>query len=99
MTMRLLTVVLFTLITFRTVSGQTYTISTIAGSGTAGFSGDNGPATSAELNGPTGVAVGPDGDVYIADSGNFRIRKVSNGVITTALWIKRKARAFGLAGR
>ena len=55
----------------------------VAGNGIAGFSGDNGPATSAELSGPNGLAVDGSGNVYIADSGNFRVRKVSNGVITT----------------
>ena len=58
-------------------------IITVAGSGTRGFSGDNGPATSAQLNAPTGVAVDSAGNLYIADSGNNRIRKISNGVITT----------------
>ncbi len=56
-------------------------ITTAAGNGTQGFSGDNGPATSAQLSGPTGIAVDSAGNLYIADSGN--IRKVSNGVITT----------------
>jgi sugar lactone lactonase YvrE len=58
-------------------------IATVAGNGTFGFSGDNGPATSAQLNGPSGVAVDSGGNLYIADVGNSRIRKVSNGVITT----------------
>ena len=58
-------------------------ITTVAGNGTRGFSGDNGPATSAQLYGPSGVAVDSAGNLYIADSGNNRIRKVSNGVITT----------------
>jgi uncharacterized protein (TIGR03437 family) len=58
-------------------------ISTVAGNGTPGFSGDNGLATSAELNGPVGVAVDSAGNLYIADSGNYRVRKVSGGVITT----------------
>ena len=58
-------------------------ITTVAGSGTAGFSGDNGPATSAELSQPGGVAVDSAGNLYISDSGNNIIRKVSNGTITT----------------
>ena len=58
-------------------------ITTVAGNGNAGFSGDNGPATSAQLNYPTGVAVDSAGNLYIADSHNNRIRKVSNGMITT----------------
>ena len=58
-------------------------ITTVAGNGTAGFSGDNGPATSAQLSNPLSVAVDPAGNLYIGDSGNRRIRKVSNGVITT----------------
>src|ERR1700733_7760110 len=64
---------------------RTPTINTIAGNGTAGFSGDSGLATSAELNGPYGVAVDNGDNLYIADPGNNRIRKVSagTGVITT----------------
>ena len=58
-------------------------ITTVAGNGTAGFSGDNGSATSAQLYNPVGVALDSAGNLYIADGGNFRIRKVSNGVITT----------------
>jgi myo-inositol-hexaphosphate 3-phosphohydrolase/sugar lactone lactonase YvrE len=59
-------------------------ITTLAGTGAAGYSGDNGPATSAMLNNPHGIAVDAAGNVYIADSPNQRIRKVSPaGVITT----------------
>ncbi len=59
-------------------------ITTVAGNGTAGFSGDGGLATSAQLNSPAGVAVTPSGNLYIADRGNNRIRKVTTfGVITT----------------
>jgi uncharacterized protein (TIGR03437 family) len=58
-------------------------ITTVAGNGTYGYSGDNGPATSAQLNYPEGVAVDAAGNLYIADTSNNRIRKVSKGVITT----------------
>jgi len=60
-------------------------ITTVAGNGTAGFSGDNGPATSAQLDDPGGIAVGSTGNLYIADTSNGRIRKVSNGAIATAV--------------
>ena len=60
------------------------TIATIAGTGAYGHTGDGGPATSATLANPAGVAVDTAGNVYIADSGNHAIRKISvNGVITT----------------
>jgi hypothetical protein len=60
------------------------TISTVAGNGTQGFAGDGGPAVSAELNTPTGVFADNLGDIYIADVGNQRIRKVDpTGIITT----------------
>src|SRR5208283_3293396 len=52
------------------------TITTVAGNGIESFSGDGGPASSAPLNQPLGVAVDPAGDIYIADSGNNRIREV-----------------------
>jgi len=59
-------------------------ISTIAGGRSAGFSGDGGPATTAELHFPRGVAVDSAGSLYIADSENNRIRKVTPaGIIST----------------
>jgi sugar lactone lactonase YvrE len=69
----------------RLVSAGTGTITTIAGNSTAGFSGDGGVPTSAELNAPDGVAVDSGGNLYITDSGNNRIRFVSaaTGLITT----------------
>jgi trimeric autotransporter adhesin len=57
-------------------------ISTIAGTGTAGSSGNNGPATAAQLNLPFGVAVDVSGNVFVADSANASVRKISNGTIT-----------------
>jgi uncharacterized protein (TIGR03437 family) len=61
----------------------TSVLTLVAGNWTEGYSGDNGPATGAQLSNPTGVAVDPAGNLYIADTDNNRIRKVSNGVITT----------------
>jgi sugar lactone lactonase YvrE len=59
-------------------------ITTLAGTGTAGFSGDGGPAASARLNFPYGLAVDSAGNVYIADLGNNRVRRVSpDGTIST----------------
>lgn len=59
-------------------------ISTYAGTGSAGFSGDGGPAASAQLNSPYGLALDGVGDLYIADLGNARVRCVAtDGVITT----------------
>src|SRR6266480_3254725 len=59
-------------------------ITMFAGSGTKGFAGDGGPATQAQLNGPTGIARGPDGALYICDTEIHRIRKVTGaGTIQT----------------
>jgi trimeric autotransporter adhesin len=52
-------------------------IYTVAGDGKAGFSGDSGPATSAEFNGPSGVAVDGAGNLLIADTGSGRVREVA----------------------
>ena len=68
-------------------------ITTVAGNGSPGFSGDNGPATSAQLNFPDSIAVDSAGNIYISDQFNARIRKVSNGIITTIV----SERGFGLA--
>jgi trimeric autotransporter adhesin len=68
----------------RKVNIATYVITTVAGSGKRAFCGDGGAATSACLSQPTGVAVDGAGNLYIADNGNYRIRKVDpSGKITT----------------
>ncbi len=69
----------------RKVNATTGVITTMAGNGTAGFSGDGAAATLARLNNPTGIAVDAAGNLYIADSNNNRIRKVTaaTGVITS----------------
>ncbi len=65
----------------RKVSGGN--ITTFAGNGRQGYSGDGGPGSQAQLNGPQGVAVDNAGNVYITDTLNSRIRKVSGGTIRT----------------
>jgi sugar lactone lactonase YvrE len=62
---------------------NTSVLTRVAGTGIPGFSGDNGPAASAQLANPTGIAIDSAGNLYIADADNNRIRMVSNGVITT----------------
>src|SRR5947208_2225985 len=60
------------------------TITTVAGTGPRGFSGDNGPAAKARLNYPGGVAIDAAGNVFFGDEWNYRVRKVSpDGTITT----------------
>jgi N-acetylneuraminic acid mutarotase len=61
----------------RKVDAATGVITTVAGNGTPGFSGDGGLATMAELSGPFGIALDAAGDLFIADSGNSRVRKVN----------------------
>ncbi len=69
----------------RKVAAGTGVITTVVGTGIAGYSGDNGPATSAELDFPYGLALDIAGNLYISDSGNYVIREVSatTGMITT----------------
>jgi streptogramin lyase len=69
----------------RRVDAKTGTVSTVAGTGRPGFSGDNGPATQAMLNQPHSIQFDPSGDLYICDIANHRIRKVSmkTGILTT----------------
>src|SRR2546426_1008769 len=69
----------------RRVDAATQVITTVAGNGTYGFSGDGGPATAAQMNAPLGMAVDSVGDLFIADNGNFRTRRVdaTTQLITT----------------
>jgi sugar lactone lactonase YvrE len=61
----------------RRIDSKTGTIQTVAGNGKPGGAGDNGPATSAQLDRPHGVAFGADGAIYIGDTHNHRVRKTS----------------------
>jgi streptogramin lyase len=64
--------------------GAEWTISTFAGTGTPGFSGDSGPATTAEINNPYGVVRGPDGAIWFCEYTGQRIRRVAqDGTIST----------------
>ena len=67
------------------LDAATGTITAVAGDGTTGFSGDGGPATKAKLHEPEGVVVDKKGNLYIADYGNGRVRRVDlkTGIITT----------------
>ncbi|MFN7998921.1 MAG: hypothetical protein U0Q18_35180 [Bryobacteraceae bacterium] len=65
----------------RKISGGT--ISTISGNGTDGYSGDGSSATSAELSNPAGMTFDSSGNLYIADAGNYVVRKVAGGNIST----------------
>jgi trimeric autotransporter adhesin len=60
-------------------------ITTVAGNGDAGYSGDGGPAINASLNLPSGVALDGAGNLYIGDTNNFRVRKVSTGGIISTV--------------
>jgi len=71
----------------RRVQVGSLNIATMAGNGTPGFSGDGGPATSAQLNTPRGVAVHSSGVVYVSDKNNHRVRKVG-GVVAVVAWVE-----------
>lgn len=58
-------------------------VTVLAGDGVPGSTGDGGPATAARLNQPSGIAVAPNGDVFIADTGNHRIRRIAGGIMST----------------
>ena len=63
----------------RRIDAATGTVTTVAGDGWPGFAGDGGAATKARLSSPSGVAVAPSGNIYVADLGNLRIREVIAG--------------------
>lgn len=67
----------------RKVTVSTGIITTIAGNGTAGFAGDGGSPTAAQLSGPEGVAISNSGEVFLSDTGNNRVRKIEGSVIVT----------------
>jgi sugar lactone lactonase YvrE len=69
----------------RRIDASTGLITTIAGTGTQGYSGDGGAALSAAIDSPTGIAIDPSGNLYLADTHNHRIRKItsSTGLIST----------------
>jgi sugar lactone lactonase YvrE len=69
----------------RRIDATTGLITTIAGNGTQGFSGDNGPATGASIDSPTGLALDAANNLYLADTHNHRIRRIDaiTGLITT----------------
>ncbi len=69
----------------RQIDATTGIITTIAGTGTQGFSGDRGPATSAAIDSPTGLALDASNNLYLADTHNHRIRRIdaATGIITT----------------
>jgi sugar lactone lactonase YvrE len=72
------------ILSFHAFAAPSLIISNFAGNGTKGYSGDGGVATEAQLNFPTGISRGPDGALYICDTGNHRVRKVArDGIITT----------------
>jgi uncharacterized protein (TIGR03437 family) len=66
-----------------TRSGLPQTVINAAGNGSPGFSGDNGPATSAQIDTVYGVTADGRGNTYLADTRNHRVRKIANGIITT----------------
>lgn len=75
---------LFSLLLATTASAAEWTISTFAGNGTKGYSGDDGPATAAQIDNPFGVIRGPDGAIWFCEYTGHRIRRVApDGTIST----------------
>ncbi len=82
--MRCIELIVFVFVLVCVVNCQYY-INTIAGTGSSGYSGDGGQATSATMNNPLGIAIDSSGNVYFSDLYNHRVRKItsSTGIITT----------------
>lgn len=74
----------------RKITAGTGVISTVAGTGSPGSAGDGGPATLAQLKSPGGVAVSSNGDLYIADTGNNKIRK-AKGSLGVVAWVETRS--------
>jgi hypothetical protein len=72
-------------------------ITTCAGTGEPGYTGDGGPATAAQLDNPTGVAAGPDGELYISDYANSVIRKVTGRIKPVITWANPADIVYGTA--
>ncbi len=70
--------------TYGQSSSMSGRVTTLAGTGVNGYSGDGGPATAAQVNAPRGIAVDNTGNVYFADSGSYHVRKITpDGIIST----------------
>ena len=85
LTIQIMCILLMFLITGYERINRNGIITTIAGNGIAGYSGDGGPATLAALYYPTGVTIDNSGNIYVADEDNNRIRKISTGGIITTV--------------
>ncbi len=82
--MRTSTAFKITFLAFLGFTASAQKIYTLAGNGNQGYSGDGGPAFSSQLNSPIGVAIDPSGNIYVSDTQNHRIRKITpSGIITT----------------
>src|SRR4051812_47269746 len=97
LTMLLMTVV-FVRVTDAAAAAEPI-VHTLAGTGEKDFAGDGGPATAARMNDPSGLTIGPDGAVYVCDTGNHVVRRIApDGTITSVAGIGGKAGYAGDGG-